>query len=697
MESLPTAVFAFKERGMNAHTGSASEADGRLITAQDFYHIHRLEDPRLSPDGSRVAFVWRTVDKAENTYRCAIWVAPVDTGPGKQFTAGEKQDISPRWSPDGRRLAFVSNRREDKNQIYLIDLDGGEARRLTDMENGASDPVWSADGQRIAFVSSVSAEERAEEDKSGTEKDLDADERRRRAEEKERAREKKFDPRVVTRLPFRTGTDYLGDRYRHFYIIDANAKDAKPQRVTDGDFDFAQPSWLADGSALIAWALRDPEAHDPRFFGEVLRIPIAGGEPAVLSKPGYHPMQPLPSPDGQWVAYLRIPDKVAYSQVTRLVVVPASGGGTVELTADLDASVNDFCWASNSQWLYFTAGVRGNNGLYRVLATGGPAEQILSGVRYVTGFDAINDRLVYVQSEPDNPSDLFVSDASGQSERRLTEINAKFLAAKETASTEEIWYESHDGTQIQGWIVKPPNFDPAEKYPLVLEIHGGPHAMWGSAEPTMWHEFQVLAARGYFVFYCNPRGSGGYGQDFRLAIHANWGFADYRDYLAGVDCVVARGYVDADRLAITGGSYGGYMTAWMIGQDDRFKAAASQRGVYDLGSFTGTTDIPRFTEHQFDTFYWENPQKLWEHSPLAHVAKIQTPLLIIHSEQDFRAPISGAEQLYAALRRLGRTVSFVRYPREGHELSRSGKPKHRIDRLNRIVDWFDRYAKGEAD
>lgn len=680
---------------MSAKANLDPAVDKRLITAQNFYHIRRLETPRFSPDGSRVAYVLLTVDKADNAYRSAVWIAPMDDSPGKQFTAGEKRDTSPCWSPDGRRLAFVSNRHNDKNQIYLIDLDGGEARRLTNMENGATDPAWSADGRRIAFVSPTSAEEREAEDAGETQDvaGLDADERRRRAEEKKKAREKKFDPHVVVRFPYRTGKDYLVDRYRHLYVIDVDVENAQPQRVTDDDFDFASPSWLADGSALVTWSIRDPEAHDPIFYGQVLCVPIEDGEPTVLSKPGYHPMAPLSSPDGQWVAYLHVLDKVPHSQTTRLVVVPATGGEAIELTAGFDASVNSFRWSPDSQWLYFTAGVRGNNGLYRVPVTGGEVEKIVGGVRYVTGFDVTNDRLAYVLSEPDNPSDLFVAGADGKNEKRLTEINARFLATKEIAPTKEMWYEAHDGASIQGWIVEPPDFDPANKYPLVLEIHGGPHAMWGPAEPTMWHEFQVLAARGYVVFYCNPRGSGGYGHDFRTAIHADWGFADYRDYLAGVDRVVAQGYVDAHRLVITGGSYGGYMTAWIIGQDDRFKAAVSQRGVYDLGAFTGATDIPRFIEHIFEAPYWDDPEKLWKHSPLAYVKNIHTPLLIVHSERDYRAPIIGAEQLYAALRRLGRTVGFVRYPREGHELSRSGEPKHRIDRLNRIVDWFDLYAK----
>jgi dipeptidyl aminopeptidase/acylaminoacyl peptidase len=307
------------------------------------------------------------------------------------------------------------------------------------------------------------------------------------------------------------------------------------------------------------------------------------------------------------------------------------------------------------------------------------------------GFVASTDRV---------PWDLYVAalpqptGASSQ-ERRLTQVNDDWLAAeaKTLGSVEDLWFESADGTPIQGWIVKPPDFDAKATYPLVLSIHGGPHVMWSRHQATMWHEWQVLAASGYIVFACNPRGSDGYGRDFRAALLRRWGEADLPDLLAGVDAVIARGYVDPERLVLTGGSYGGFMTAWVIGHSDRFKAAVAQRGVYDLSGFFSTSDIPLLTEWEFASAPWEDPQLLWKHSPLAHVEGIHTPLLLIHSENDFRAPIPTAEGLFVALRRLGRVAELVRYPRDGHELSRSGEPRHRVDRLDRIVDWFDRYVK----
>jgi dipeptidyl aminopeptidase/acylaminoacyl peptidase len=302
----------------------------------------------------------------------------------------------------------------------------------------------------------------------------------------------------------------------------------------------------------------------------------------------------------------------------------------------------------------------------------------------------------FVACTPERPPDLYTAAPDGSDERRLTDFNARFLARKQVMPVEEIWITAPDGVEIQGWLIQPPGFDPAHKYPLAVEIHGGPHAMWGPSTLSMWHEWQCLAARGYVVFFCNPRGSEGYGYAFCDAIHGRWGDADMPDILAGVDHVVSQNYIDPDRMAVTGGSYGGFMTAWIVGHDARFAAAVSQRGVYHLSSFFGSTDIPEFIEGEFDTRPWEAYERLWRHSPLAYVEHIKTPLLILHSERDFRVPIPDGEHLFLTLRWLKREVEFVRYPREGHELSRSGEPRHRVDRLNRILDWFDKYCRPET-
>ena len=300
--------------------------------------------------------------------------------------------------------------------------------------------------------------------------------------------------------------------------------------------------------------------------------------------------------------------------------------------------------------------------------------------------------LAFIAGTPDIPSDLYIRDDQNE-EHRLTNINESYLSNKDVRTPEELNFTAPDGQQVQGWLVRPPANDHASKPPLAVNIHGGPHTMWGPSFRTMWHEWQVLAHHGYAVFFCNPRGSEGYGKNFQTAIFNNWGYSDSPDILAGIDAVLASGEFDSTRICVTGGSYGGYMTAWLVSHDHRFSAAVAQRGVYNLTSLYGTSDAYELIEDGFEGRPAENLDRLARHSPLTYAHQIQTPLLLLHSEQDYRAPIADAEQMFSILRRLGREVEFVRYPREGHELSRSGELKHRIDRLQRIVDWFDQYSQ----
>ncbi|MBN1582918.1 MAG: S9 family peptidase [Anaerolineae bacterium] len=655
------------------------------LSAQDFYEIDLAGDPQISPDGKWVAFVRLSVDKKENTYNSAIWLAPTDGGKARQFTAGEKKDNSPCWSPDGEQLAFVSSRAGDKPQIYVIPVDGGEARQLTRTPNGVKSPAWSPDGTRIAFNSSVDADERAFED-SGEEPPADPDERALWKEKRKREREKKQDPRLIARFPYRVGTSYIGDRYAHLYIIDLEEK--KARRVTDGDREYTAPVWTLDGTALLTTVNRDPDGLSVNYPSDVVRIPLRDDEivapEPVVSQAGTHD-NPKLSPDGQWIAYVTGPEQRVSAINRNLAIVPAAGGEPRLLTEALDIQVANFKWSADSQSLYLTYNSWGSVGIHRV-SLDGTAEQVVEGDRVVLGFDVAQDRLAFVATAPDIPADLYLSDLDGQDERRCTEINAQFLAERWLSLPEEVRYTRPDGTRIQGWVMYPPDFDPAKRYPLAVEIHGGPHGMYDN---RFWHEFQSIAGAGYIVFFCNPRGSDGYGQAFRDAIYGRWGEEDSGDILAGVDGLIKRSIVDEDKLVVTGGSYGGFMTAWLIGHDKRFKAAVSQRGVYALAGFYGVTDIPLFIEHEFDATPWGDVETLWKHSPLAYVDQIETPLLILHSQLDFRVPISEGEQLYLALKRLGREVAFLQYPREGHELSRSGEPRHRVDRIERIIDWFD--------
>jgi dipeptidyl aminopeptidase/acylaminoacyl peptidase len=682
--------------------------DESLITPQDFYDLFAVEDPQVSPNGDWTAFVRLAVDRVENNYRRAIWLAPTEGASPRPFTTGEKLDYAPRWSPDGRQLAFVSMRNGDKPQIYLIPTDGGEARRLTDLPQGAENPAWSPNGKLIAFTSRVNAEEREKED-SGPEKEPpeNAFEARQHREVEAQREKERFDPRVVRRQPYRVGSNYLDDRRTHIYVIavaaadpEADKETQKPRRLTGGDVDYAPPIWSPDGTSVLTSATRDPESNTGWIYQDLFRVPLpapdqARAEPLPLTGPGFSNSDPRPSPDGRLIAYLRLPEERITAQAPRLTVISNEGEQPYDVTPDFDRGINDFRWSPDGRALLFTAGDEGDTSIYQVSVAGGTPTAIVSGRREVLAFDVAHDGecIGFVACTPERPPDVYAAALDGSDERQLTDVNRKFLAQKQVMPAEEIWYTAPDGVEVQGWLVKPPDFDPSRTYPLAVEIHGGPHAMWGPSTMSMWHEWQCLAAQGYVVFYCNPRGSDGYGYAFRDAIHERWGESDMADILSGVDHVVGQGYVDPARLAVTGGSYGGFMTAWIVGHDQRFAAAVSQRGVYHLTSFFGSSDVPELIEGEFEARPWEAYERLWKYSPLAYVNEIQTPLLILHSEHDFRAPIPDAEHLFLMLRWLKREVEFVRYPREGHELSRSGEPRHRVDRLKRIVEWFDKYCK----
>lgn len=668
--------------------------DKAPLSAEDFYRLEGVSDPQISPDGTWVAFVRRSVDRRANAYRDAIWLARPDGSEVKPFTAGIRRDGYPRWSPDGRHLAFLSDREGDKRQLYVMPVDGGEAHRLTDTGGGVTGLAWSPDSKQVAFVSAVDAEERAREDRGETSPE-DPQERKRAEQRREEEREKRTDPRVITRFPYREGTSYLGDRYPHIYLIEMPAVWAekelpKPRRLTDGDWAFSAPVWSVDGQAILCSRNRDPGSMDLHFPTDIVRVPIDGTRPEIVvgEKIGGDHGVPKPSPDGKWIAYLTRPEERYAAQNVHVALVSTAGGEPHLLTTALDVHVDNYAWAADSQGIYLTCGRSGSAGVHYI-GLGGETDQLVEGERVVLAFDVNEHGLAYAVTAPDVPSDLYVAKPDGSGERRCTRVNAELLAQRWLSVPHEIRYTLPDGVQIQGWVMYPPGFDDQAKYPLAVEIHGGPHAMWGN---TFWHEFQTIAGRGYIVFFCNPRGSDGYGQAFRDAIHGQWGDADAEDILSGVTGLIQQGYVDEDRLVVTGGSYGGYMTAWIIGHDDRFAAAVSQRGVYELVAFYGVTDIPRFVEAEFDVAPWEDAGTLWEHSPVAYADQMKTPLLILHSDLDYRVPVCEGEQLFAALKRLGRDVVFVRYPREGHELSRSGEPEHRVDRIRRIVNWFDRHT-----
>jgi dipeptidyl aminopeptidase/acylaminoacyl peptidase len=470
-----------------------------------------------------------------------------------------------------------------------------------------------------------------------------------------------------------------------------------------------------------------------------------------MTSAGHSCSEPRVSPDGRWVALLRTREQRYGHHVTTLALMPADGGVVLDLTADFDRNVLEFAWSPDSAYLYFTVQSEGGVNLWRVAAptavsleeelratniptnirgrllgdlglsrrllaamqrsnvrtvgewidfcaAGGVlqedkitgVEQLTRGVHEISSFDVGPDgRVVYVLHTASDPAVLCLRESNGAT-RVLYAPNAALLSEIKLGAVEEIVFSSDEHT-VQGWALTPPDFDPLRRYPVVVEIHGGPHAQWSPGTPSLFAEFQVLASRGYIVFFCNPRGSDGYGEAFTAANWKDWGDGPMRDVLNGLGALQSRGCVDSDQLMITGGSYGGYLTAWIIAHTDRFRAAVAQRGVFNLLSARNTSDIPTFFDFELGVTPWEDAPLLWQMSPIAHVQSVNTPLLIEHSDLDYRVPVEQAEQLFQALAVMKKTVEFVRYPREGHELSRSGEPGHRVTRLQRITDWFDRF------
>ena len=663
----------------------------RAIAAEDLQRIHTIDSPRISPDGRYAAFVRATPDPMERGYKRNIWLHDMDQGVTRQLTRGDK-DSQPAWSPDGKSLAFVSARGE-KPQIYLLPVFGigGEARQVTSSPNGAHSPSWSPDSGRIAFLAPMREDERqSEADGDAAPDPADKLESRHRKERRAEDEKKRWDPRPMWRIPYRQGTAYVDERYDQIYVIDA-VDGAEPKRLTNISADYSPPRFSDDGDSLFSARASMPEADEPWRAQNVFRIDVETGAENALTDGANSLYDPLPSPDGEWLALGMLPVD-ATDIPMRLLLLSLRDGDMRAINETLDREALSWRWSSDGK-LAFTLESEGTTTPWLYNLDSDSSRQLHAGRYDIEDFDiADSGKLAMSVSTPRNPCELYT--LLGGDFREATDFNHAWLDEVIVQEVRELRYMTPQGP-AQGWYMLPVDYEPGDAAPLALNIHGGPHATWGFATRSMWHEWQFHAARGYAVFYCNPRGSGGYGETYMRQLHAAWGPVAMDDIMAGVDALLQMGFVDGERMAITGGSYGGYMTAWIIGQCRRFKAAVSQRGVYNLNSFYGTSDVPLLISSEFDTEPWQNHAAYWDNSPLKYAADITTPLLLIHSENDFRVPIEQAEQLFAWVRRATETpVHMLRYPRDGHELSRSGEPSHRVSRLNEMVNWFDRYAKG---
>jgi dipeptidyl aminopeptidase/acylaminoacyl peptidase len=675
----------------------------RGITAEDLYRWKWVSDPQISPDGKRIAFALKTVDQEAGEYRSAIWVVPTDgnIGDARRFTFGPKSDRSPRWSPDGKWLAFVSDRegaggkdtKEDKEkgkgkpQIWLIPGDGGEARQLTFMKHGAGDPVWSPDGRYLSFTAQTGGDDEPDE-----------------PEGKKTPKARKID-RLWYKLD---GVGWIYERRTHIFLI--SPEGGEPRQLTDGDWDDGDVAWSPDGQ-FIAFSSDRSEDRWERPAGDIWVVPVVAGEPYCLTDDGKIAAgNPGWSPDGKTIAFLAGLQKKSGGHIDVYTVSAHRAAGappqyralTTDFLGNCKDSIGDDMreehghpapiWSLDGSTLYFMAEVRGSSHVFSMPSAGGTPTQITQGEQHLLDFtlDAARQRMGLAIAEYNHPGDIFTQAVDEQEKHRLTEVNGEFLSEIYIAKPERLAFKGAEGWSIEGWILKPEGFDPSKKYPMILEIHGGPQTAYGY---TFHQEFQMHCGRGYVVLYTNPRGSTGYGREFSLAVSGNWGKGDYEDVMHGVEALVQQGYIDETRMGVTGGSYGGFMTNWIVGHTDRFKAAVTQRSVVNMTTMFGNSDFGWLIgEDNFDDMPpWEAPERYAFHSPITYVKNIKTPLLILHSEQDLRCPIEQAEELYTALKHMKRDVEFVRFEGQSHGLSRFGHPKLRVERLKLIAGWFEKY------
>lgn len=679
---------------------TTGQSKKRPIAAGDLFRIAIVSDPHTSLDGRHVAWVQTQASEKEDLYRASIWIASSHGQGARQLTSGQSRDHTPRWSPDGLSIAFVSNRPgifpcpktdaddsgpdvKDKkllNQVWTIRIDGGEAAQQTNHPNGADDPAWSPDGRTIAFVA---------RDDVPKDSDLSA----------ATSIGPIADERVVHDISYRF--DGKGWLETHAHLWSTEVGRGISTQITFGESSDAEPAWSPDGSMIAFSSNRSPDRKRQWNRLSIHSLAVGSGIVTAATPDDAQFGSPVWSPDGSRVAFIGHLG-TSSAEHNHIWTVSTTGENLTDHTghADIsfgDSGMSDLAMSSfqgprwmDDRWLLALASESGQTQVYGIETGESNVHRATEGDHRIAGFAIVNDDLAIVRGTISRPFELELW-SENRVKQSISHANDAFVDEVELVDAINLPVKSADDATIQTWLIPPVGFDDdsAAKYPLILQIHGGPHSMYGYG---MFHEMQLMAAKGYAVVFSNPRGSAGYGQQFVACTTGIWGEADMPDVIAAVDAASALPWIDSDRLGITGGSYGGYLTNWTIGHDTRFKAAVTQRCVSNFYSFFGTSDIgSTFGVNEFDGLPWSDAEKLLRHSPISYVNAIDTPLLILHSENDFRCPIEQAEQLFASLKYLDRTVEFVRFPEEGHELSRSGTPSRRMARLHHLIGWFDRH------
>lgn len=648
----------------------------------DYYRLTVVSNPELSPDGRRVAFVVTTVVEDKDRRHNEIWMAATDGSAAPfRYTSPSTEASNPNWSPDGALLAFSSKREGSDDDIWFLRTaaPGGEAFQIKGVH---AMPVFSGDGKWLLYSW------------RGNEPDsLKKETWRNRVSPTAITRgadPKRFDGRVYTSIPV-VGDErgYLPPRETrrpsHLYLVPIGG--GAPRQLTSGELSQTSPAWSPDGRT-IAFEQDTSENREVREDGwpSLFLYSLADSSTRALATGFPQSSDPAWSPDGKTIAFVCSKGRGMENDVC---VVPPTGGTARNLTAEWSLAPGSPMWSADGRTLFFSAETSGNVHVFAVAATGGPVRQVTAGERQLRGFSLSADgrSLAYTSSDITHGTELYVAPLARGGERRLTSFNDSLFKQITLIPADTFWFTGVGGLKIQGWLMKPFGYQPGKTYPLVLSIHGGPHSNYGN---VLFPEFQMLAGQGYWMLFTNPRGSSGYGHAFTFSTRARWGMEDYQDLMQAVDVAISRtkGGVDTSRMAVLGGSYGGFMTNWIVGHTNRFRVAQTDRSIFNWYSWYGSSDAQGLTDYEFNGAPWENDSLYRTLSPMTYANNMRTPMLIVHSEDDKRTPITDGEQLFMSLRKRGIPAEFVRYPRSFHGLSRTGPPWLLVDRLERIRTWF---------
>ena len=659
--------------------GAQETPSDTLLTVEHYLDWEQVSDPQISPDGEQIIYTRRWVNQLEDKWESALWIMNADGSQNRFLVEGSNA----RWSPDGTRIAYQAEGEPEGSQIFVrwVDIEG-ESTQITRLTDAPSDVRWSPDGEWLGFTKFVAQPPEWKIDMPTPPEGA----------------EWTSAPRVVRQLHFRQDrSGFTEPGFRHLFVVAAEG--GTERLITSGDwsvgarFDMLDSGagwdWAPDGQTIVFDGMRDSTVDLNYRNSNLYAVDVATGNIRQLTSEEGVWTQPVVSPDGKWVAFTGYPATDASYQADELYLIGIDGSGMRKISGDLDRGPANVTWASDGSGLYSTVPDQGTSNIY-FISTGGDVRQITEGEHMLALGSVARDRIAAgVQTSPQDPADVVRIDLRRGEVAQLTDVNEDVLARIHLGEVEEIWYESSDGTRVQGWIVKPPSFDPARQYPLILEIHGGPHGMYNVGFNYM---FQNFAANGYVVLYTNPRGSTGYGSEFGNAIERAYPSVDYDDLMAGVDTVVGRGYIDTQQMFVGGCSGGGVLSSWTIGHTDRFAAAAVRCPVTNWLSFAGQTDIPLFTYNFFDAPFWEEPEQWMKQSPLMYVGNVTTPTLIMTGELDLRTPMPQSEEYYAALKMRGVPTALLRFAGEYH--GTGSKPSNFMRTQLYMMSWYEQWGNG---